>query len=94
MEATVAHFCNRIILLTSVASNKVKIRPNLPINFFPANPKCFPDKSYELLKIPVPINNVLSSHLSVSINAQLAVTTCKYFALLLRKQLIAISTLV
>ena len=47
MKATISHLSYGIVFLAPIASDKIKVRPNLPVNFFPANSKCFPNISYK-----------------------------------------------
>ncbi len=82
MEATITHLSNWVILLTPVASDKIEIGPYLPINFFPADPVGFSDESYELLKVPVPINHMFCSHLTIGINALQTVSASQDLSLL------------
>jgi hypothetical protein len=91
--STVTHLCDRIVFLTAVTPNKIKIAPNFPVYFLPTDSEGFPYESNELLQVPVPVNHVLSAHLSVSINALLAVAACEDLALLLREELAAVGTL-
>ena len=55
MKATVAHLCNRVVLLATV-------------DLLPANPESLTDESHEFLKVPVAIDDMLSTHLAVSID--------------------------
>lgn len=79
---TVAHLGNGVVLLTTVAPDQVEVGPDLPVDFLPADAECLPDEGYELLKVPVPVDDVFSAHLSVSVDALLAVSACEDLALL------------
>lgn len=68
MKTTVAHLCDRIVLLATVTLNEVQVGPNFPVDFLPANSKCFTDERHEFLKVPIAVNNMLSAHLAVSID--------------------------
>lgn len=75
MLTTVAHLSDRVEFLTSATTNESQIGPDFPINLLPADSICFTDESYELLKIPIAINYMLSAHLAVSINTELTTAT-------------------
>lgn len=90
----VTHLGNGIVLLTTVAADKVEVGPDLPVDFLPADSESFSDKSNELLKVPIPVDDVLGAHLSVSIDALLTVGASQYLSLLLGKEFVAVSTLV
>jgi hypothetical protein len=68
MISAVTHFCDGVVLLTPITSNQIKIWPNLPIYLFPTNSEGFTNKCYELLKIPISVDYMFCSHLTVSIN--------------------------
>jgi hypothetical protein len=91
--ATITHLSNWIIFLTPITSDQIKIGPDLPVDFFPTDSVGFSYESYELLKVPIAINYVLCSHLSVCINTLEAFTTGKYFSLLFSKEFRAVCTL-
>jgi len=88
------HLGDGIELLAAVTLDQVQVRPDLPVDFLPRNTVCFSHKSNELFQIPVPVNYVLCSHLAVAINEVCALAASQYFALLLRKQLVAVGALV
>ena len=68
MKTTVAHLCNRVVLLATVTLDEVQVGPNLPVDLLPANPESLTDESHEFLKVPVAIDDMLSTHLAVSID--------------------------
>lgn len=90
--STITHLSNWVIFLAPVTSNQIEVGPDLPIDFFPADPVGFSYKSYELLKIPIPVNNVFRSHLTVRINTLESVTTSKNFSLLFSEKLGTVCT--
>ena len=67
VETTVSHLCYWVVLLTTVTLYEVKVGPDLPVDLLPAYSESFTDESHELLKVPVPIDDMLGSHLTVSI---------------------------
>ena len=68
VKPTITHLCNWVVLLTTVTLDEVEVGPDFPVDLLPANSESFTDKSYELLKVPVPIDDMLGSHLTVSVN--------------------------
>jgi len=83
MEATVTHLCDRVVVLTAIAPNKIKVRPDFPVNFFPRYTVSLSYEGYELLQIPVAVNDVLSPHLAICINQLVPCPAAEYLALLL-----------
>ena len=68
METAIIHLCDRVVLLTAVTPDQVQVRPDLPVDLLPANPESLTDESHEFLKVPVAIDDMLSTHLAVSID--------------------------
>jgi hypothetical protein len=68
MEATEAHLSYWVEFHTTFTFDQVEVGPDLPVDFLPRYTVGLSDKSYELLKIPVFIDHVLCSHLTVRIN--------------------------
>lgn len=85
MISAVTHLCYRVVLLASIASDQIQIRPDLPVNFFPADSVGFSDKSYELLKVPVPIDHMFSAHLTVCVDTLKSFSACQNLSLLFSK---------
>ena len=83
MEATVTHLCDRVVVLTAIAPNKIKVGPDFPVNFFPRYTVSLSYEGYELLQIPVAVNDVLSPHLAICINQLVPCPAAEYLALLL-----------
>ena len=94
MKATITHLSYWIIFLAPIASDKIKVRPNFPVNFLPAISKCFPNISYELFKIPISVNHMFCPHLTVSVDTLKTISACKDFPLFFCEEFIAISTFV
>jgi len=86
MVATITHLSNWIIFLTPITSDQIEIGPDLPIDFFPADSVGFSYKSYELLKVPITVNNVFRSHLTISVNTLESFTASKYLSLFFSKK--------
>ncbi len=82
MKATITHLSYWVVLLTTVASDKIEVGPDLPVNFFPADSVGFPHKSYKLLKVPIPVNYMFCSHLTVCIDTLQSVSASENFSLL------------
>lgn len=83
MKATVTHLCDRVVVLTAIAPNKIKVGPDFPVNFFPRYTVSLSYEGYELLQVPVAVNDVLSPHLAICINQLVPCPAAEYLALLL-----------
>jgi len=67
MESTEAHLCNWVELHAALTFDQVQVRPHLPIDFLPRDTVGLSHKGNEFLKIPVFIDNMFGSHLTVRI---------------------------
>ena len=94
MVPAIPHFGNGIVVLTKIAPYEVQITPNLPIYFLPTDPVGFPYECYELLKVPVPINDVFGSELSVCVDTLHPSLATEHFPLLFGEQFVAITTFI
>lgn len=90
---TITHFCNWVKFLTPIAPDQIEVWPDLPVNFFPADSVCFSNKSYEFLEIPISVNHMFCSHLSVCVNTLKAITAGQNFSLLFSEKLGTVSAL-
>ena len=93
MVPTVTHLSDWVVVLASFALDQMEIRPDLPVDLFPADAVGFPHERHELLQVPIPINQVLCSHFAVCVDETGATFARKHFALLFREQLVAVCTL-
>jgi len=82
VETAVTHFCDRIVLLTTVTANQVQIGPHLPVNLLPADSESLSDEGDKLLQVPIPVDHMLGAHLTVGVNRLLSIVAGKDFALL------------
>ena len=94
MVPTVAHLCNRVVLMASIALDKMQVRPNFPVDLLPGNTVRLSNVSYEFLKIPRLIDHMLGSHLTVGIDEGSTLPAAQNFPLLLCEELVAVGTLV
>lgn len=94
VNMTVSHLGYMIENVTSVTLKDVKVRPNFPINLSPRNTIGFSHKSHKLLKVPISINNMFCSYLTISIDIAVSLTAVENFPLAHRKQFIAVSALI
>ena len=94
MVFAVAHFGNWIVLHTAITLNQVKVGPDLPVDFLPGNAIGLSDEGYELLEVPVSVNDVLGAALAVMVDEASAFTAAQHLSLLLSEKLIAVGTLV
>ena len=83
MEATVTHFSDWVVVLTAIATDQIEVGPDFPIYFLPRDAIGFSNEGYELLKVPVAVNDVLSPHLAVRINQLATSPAAEHLALLL-----------
>ena len=72
----------------------MEVGPYLPIDLFPGDAIGFSDVSYEFLKIPCFVNNMLCSHLAIGVNKRCTFPAAQYLSLFLREKLVTIGTLV
>ena len=85
MISAVTHLCYWVVLLASITSDQIQIRPDLPVNFFPADSVGFSYKSYELLKVPVSIDHMLSAHLTICVDTLESFSACQNLSLFFRE---------
>ena len=94
MVATVAHFRNRVELHATVTFDEVQVGPYLPVDFLPRNTVCFSNESHKLLQVPILVDHVLGTALSVAVDETGSLTTAEHLALLLCEKLVAVGALV
>ena len=94
MKAAVAHFGNWVVLLAATTAHQVEMRPDFPIDLLPRNSVGLAHEGDELFQVPVAVNDVLGSHLSVDVNERGALCTGQNFALLFGEQFITIGAFV
>lgn len=82
VETAVTHFCDRIVLLTTVTADQVQVGPHLPVNLLPADSESLSDEGDKLLQVPIPVDHMLGAHLTVGVNRLLSIVAGKDFALL------------
>jgi hypothetical protein len=80
-----AHLGYREVLHATVTFYEVQIGPDLPVDFLPGDAVCLSNECDELLKVPILINNVLSSYLSIMIYNTSSFAATEHLALLLGK---------
>ena len=83
MEPTEAHLCDRIVLHATVTFDEVEVGPYLPVDFFPRDAVGFSHESHKLLQVPVLVDHVLGTALSVVVNKASSLAAGEYLALLL-----------
>lgn len=77
-----------------IAFEKVKIRPDLPVDFLPRDSIGFTHIGNELFQIPFFIHHMLCSMLPVIINEKLSLRTAEILALRFCKKSQTVSTFV
>jgi len=83
MKATVTHFSDWVVVLAAIATDQIEVGPDFPIYFLPRDAVGLSDEGYELLKVPVAVNDVLSPHLAVRINQLAASPAAEHLSLFL-----------
>jgi len=94
VDVAVAHLCNVIMNVASLALEDVQIWPNFPIYFSPWYSISFSNKSYEFLEIPSSINNMGGLALTIAIDVWLCFSAMKNSPLLHCKQLVTKCTFI
>jgi len=90
----VAHFRDVVVYIASVTPEDVEVTPDLPVDLSPRDPVGFSDEGHELLQVPRPVDDVLGSDLSVSVDVGLGLAAVEDLALTHREQLVAVRALV
>ena len=68
VETAEAHLSYRVVLHATVTFDEVQIGPDLPVDLLPGNAVGLSDEGYELLKIPIFVNDMLGPHLAVRVH--------------------------
>ena len=94
METAESHLSNRVVLHATVTFDEVQIGPDLPVDLLPGNTVGLTDEGYELLKIPIFVDDMLGPHLAVRVDKAGSLAAGKDLSLLLGEELVAVGTLV